>query len=679
MPSPLPDPDFAAYAERGCAQAFRRMVDRYLPMVHSAAARVLGSRAHLAADVAQAVFVLLARRAALLPGDMIVGAWLHRQTVRAALNTLRSENRRAAREASAAYLHAMHHHADHSDHDVDALWLDLQPHVDRAMLRLSATDREALTLRFLETKNLREVGESLGLSTDAAQKRVERALEKLRRHLAPHTARALSATVLAACMAARSVEAAPAHLAARISGGALASVPTASLLTTLFALMTQTKALSLGALAGLISAGAWTLWSPADTASAPQQLSPAASPSRQQSLTAGGVGAVKVARYFPRAALTPEDILAQVQMILAEPDTEASRLRLRGLIAQLSSEQSGKVLALAVEALSKVHLRRFHIELIPCWSRIDGPAAMRAYASLAGEVTNIAGLVGHVFATWLETDPTAAQRWLVENQGAPGFGSFVPLCVNKMAMTLAAQGEDVLLQWAREMVGSDCLRAALTPLISHLPDSKNEANELRRLMARLATGDNHTIRREVMQVVFGFWARRMPEDLALWIASRQPGELSTRDKAIALASLQDDSVGHAKGYPQMQRWLKEQKPEEAARIVQQGILEAKVIHPRLLEDVRPWLDGPEREAVVLHAARAAWNEARTFSSADHPAEVAILWAAELEDPAVRDPLLYGLYQQGLRGVGANHIQDLADKINIPEEQRTILRRAKAEL
>ena len=45
---------------------------------------------------------------------------------------------------------------------------------------LREKDRRAIVLRFYEGRNLREVGLALGASEDAAKKRVNRALEKLR-------------------------------------------------------------------------------------------------------------------------------------------------------------------------------------------------------------------------------------------------------------------------------------------------------------------------------------------------------------------------------------------------------------------------------------------------------------------------------------------------------------------
>jgi RNA polymerase sigma factor (sigma-70 family) len=59
-------------------------------------------------------------------------------------------------------------------------WTHIEPLLDDAMEALDETDRAAILLRYFENKSLREVGQSLGTSDDAAQKRVSRAIERLR-------------------------------------------------------------------------------------------------------------------------------------------------------------------------------------------------------------------------------------------------------------------------------------------------------------------------------------------------------------------------------------------------------------------------------------------------------------------------------------------------------------------
>src|SRR5262249_31442424 len=88
-------------------------------------------------------------------------------------------------------------------------------------------DREALVLRFLEEKSLREVGERLGLGEDAAQKRVSRALDALG-HLFRRRGYAVPAVTAALTALYASTEAAPAGFAAVVTHSALAAGGAAS-------------------------------------------------------------------------------------------------------------------------------------------------------------------------------------------------------------------------------------------------------------------------------------------------------------------------------------------------------------------------------------------------------------------------------------------------------------------
>src|SRR5688500_15917963 len=95
-----PDPDFTRYCATGDEPSFRALVSAHLPMVMGVAARKLGPHAHLAQDVAQAVFTRMARVAKGLPHDLLVASWLHRQAVRLAIDTVRREERRRRRETT---------------------------------------------------------------------------------------------------------------------------------------------------------------------------------------------------------------------------------------------------------------------------------------------------------------------------------------------------------------------------------------------------------------------------------------------------------------------------------------------------------------------------------------------------------------------------------------------------
>ena len=208
----------------GSESAFRELVERYVNLVYSAAIRHL-EEASLAQDVVQTVFSGLARKAKTLPRDVILGGWLYRHTCFVASQAARTERRRRARERQAVEMNALNNQPEPD-------WERLAPFLDQAMQGLGTHDRNAVVLRYFEGRNLRTVGAALGISEEAARKRVTRALEKLRGFFAGRGI-TLSATALAALLAEKAVVAAPAGMAATVSAAALASglAGTGSMLT----------------------------------------------------------------------------------------------------------------------------------------------------------------------------------------------------------------------------------------------------------------------------------------------------------------------------------------------------------------------------------------------------------------------------------------------------------------
>ncbi len=236
------------FTKRGDEAAFGELVTRHLDLVYSAALRQLNGDAHLAEDVIQTVFTDLARKARSLPRDVMLNGWLYEAARFAAAKAVRGEQRRRAREQEAA---AMYDPTPETTPD----WEQLRPVLDSAMGELSATDRNAVLLRFFERKDFRAVGAALGLSEDAAQKRVARALEKLRTKLTRHGV-TLSASALAAAITGGAVHSAPAGLAASVAAASLAGASAAAatgFATSCFQAMTTMK---LKLLAGALAAAA---------------------------------------------------------------------------------------------------------------------------------------------------------------------------------------------------------------------------------------------------------------------------------------------------------------------------------------------------------------------------------------------------------------------------------------
>lgn len=235
------------YAEGGHEAAFRELVERYAGLVYAGALRQVASP-DLARDIAQSVFTDLARKARLLvgqtAGDRPLAGWLHRSTRYAALNHRRDARRRIANERQAMEQLII-------NSETASAWENIRPLLDEALDSLEEDDREALLLRYFKNQDFRAVGLALGVSDDTAQKRVSRAVERLREYFSRRNV-TIGTGTLTALLAAYAVQSAPAGLAAALAATALAGTGayvTAVAATKTAALVTVPKVLAAGALA----------------------------------------------------------------------------------------------------------------------------------------------------------------------------------------------------------------------------------------------------------------------------------------------------------------------------------------------------------------------------------------------------------------------------------------------
>lgn len=250
------DPLLRKYIDSHSAEAFRELVERHIHAVHSQARRRLHD-ADAAHDVTQAVFLMLSQKADRLPEGTVLAGWLFRATRYACNNAQRAADRRLRHERKAAEMRS-----DRSASESE--WAELEPVLDDAIGELRQADRDAILLRYFEQLSVREVGQRLGVSEDAAKQRVSRAVEKLRGILARRGA-TVAAAALATTLATNAVQAAPAAVVVSTSGvvGGGASAGATTIAKGAFTMMNVAKAkvaaaVVLGAVA-LAGAGAFAV------------------------------------------------------------------------------------------------------------------------------------------------------------------------------------------------------------------------------------------------------------------------------------------------------------------------------------------------------------------------------------------------------------------------------------
>jgi RNA polymerase sigma factor (sigma-70 family) len=236
------------YLDEQSQEAFTALVQRHLPFVYGIALRRVGGATHLAEDVCQTVFVDFARKAASLRRRATLVGWLVVATHRASAAVVRTERRRRARE-----LQAMQTPEESSGPDEARR---LRPLLDDIIVQLAEDEREAIALRFFEQRSFADIGAALRLTEEAARKRVERALTKMRR-LLRHRGVTATTAAIAGVLVVQQLAAPPSSLATRIAVAALAR---ASTLTTGTTAVVTTLSLATAVLTGTAFVGYQWNW-----------------------------------------------------------------------------------------------------------------------------------------------------------------------------------------------------------------------------------------------------------------------------------------------------------------------------------------------------------------------------------------------------------------------------------
>jgi RNA polymerase sigma factor (sigma-70 family) len=407
----------AAFARAGSEDAFQRLVEKYLGLVYPLALRRTG-QGPLAEEIAQNVFLVLARKAKRLSACPTLSGWLYRATMIESAEALRRERR----------------HRDKINHYTQFLEaerrgeprpsMDLLLLLDQALARLPASDRDVILLRFFEGKAFRDIGAALGKSEAASQKQMERALAKIGRYLERHRSTTSTAALVAALSAFR-LEAVPVGLSLAIVQSTLQPVAHFAVQTFILKTidaMTLTKSRTAALVALTAAIPLFVQWKQIQSlrsrldathvrAASVAQAEPGtkAMPAPMIESPAPSLPATAVAVTEP---VVTQSFSQRWRLALLEPDPVRRAVRLAKLLDELTAENA----PMAAQAFDQVQAEGLNFKeekhlFYRAWGKVDGWAAVQ-HAMGAQRQPNHSPELLAALGGWASAQPFAAQGWV---------------------------------------------------------------------------------------------------------------------------------------------------------------------------------------------------------------------------------------------------------------------------
>lgn len=181
------DAGAVAEVQAGDSSAFRVLVERHSRPVFRLAYRLTGNQQD-AEDVVQETFLRAFRQLKRFEARSSFGTWLHRIAVNCAMDLLRGRPRLQMAESldgggTGDVADAPDERAIGPDRWAESA--EIRRSLDRALDRLTPVERTAFVLRHFEGRSLEDIGQALGLRTNATKHSIFRAVQKMRRALEP--------------------------------------------------------------------------------------------------------------------------------------------------------------------------------------------------------------------------------------------------------------------------------------------------------------------------------------------------------------------------------------------------------------------------------------------------------------------------------------------------------------
>jgi RNA polymerase sigma factor (sigma-70 family) len=638
---------FRTFVEQHSEAAFSRLVETQGALVYSAALRRMNGDAHLAEDVMQEVFALLARKAPTLPSTINLSAWLYCQTCRRSANMVRREQRQKKRERLASEL---------LPEKSDSVWDDVAPLLEQAMESLSSQDREVLVLRYFKNLTHQEVGQSVEISEEAARKRTSRALGKLRKKLM-RLGVAVSLTPLGETLAAQAVVAAPVQLLESVSLPA-SSPPSPLALSEILACK---GALGIGCLVGLALSGA--------------VLTATTVPSRENR----PLGDRPSSLLAPRAAERPffmkpapkgatlEVIVSLLADSLNGPQHDLTRLRRMQIIRAIPLDQMPRFFALSASMLEPKQHASLIRPVCEYWMTQDPESAlaevMRSNLDETFSAHSSGNLIEQLYGDWLGTNLRSAQEWLTQHWREPELqkeafqGPLGQFLAAKVCKTLIGEERDfeASLAYAQAMPSFD-VRLRTASVLTGGGDSWHQAeprsvSEWKGLLTLLGTLNEQPLRHGLEERLWKSWGHGKPDQALEAAASIENGRDRYR-ASVALLSLQR-TRGKAVYTGSGSSSVPSNPVTDKAQRLDRALTEAEIAGvgiPVAITEIGKALyeSGSRDEALAWFQSNEPSPEADEWLARQarrhHSLEGSVAWARTLRDPEWRDLLIAGFFR-----------------------------------
>lgn len=380
-------------------EAIHALILRHSPLVFATALRRLNGDHYAAQDVTQEVFALLVKKASSLQGVFLSG-WLHRQACRKAANHVRTEQRRKHREKIAVESLESSTPAGSSPF--------LFRELDEALLKLPSLDRDAVILRFFQGRDYRHVGRELGISEEAARKRVKRSLEHLAEILKTRgvvlTGGSLEATLLG-----WEAPPVPSAIIQKVTENALVGITGKSAGGAIL------KSILVGSIVASIAAGGTlAMQNRKNTEPKPIPASTAHERNERRNATFSTLP----------AGSSLESIIAEIKRLQSGPTHTLTDLQMQALLATVDVAHIPEFIALAEEKLSPSEQFATYEPLLKRWSA-QAPADAMTFVLQSGIASRRDGaiwgntLLGNLFDSWLERSRDAPAAWFTAHQNDP--------------------------------------------------------------------------------------------------------------------------------------------------------------------------------------------------------------------------------------------------------------------